>query len=85
MDNLIFFSRFGFVAFIYSQNRKCLVTQGEGVTVTSLPGITNRFKMAAASGFVPVKRQLVKSSPQKPFLIGVAGGSASGKVYTVRD
>jgi len=36
--------------------------------------------MASVSDFVPVRRELVKNTPPKPFLIGVAGGSASGKV-----
>jgi len=36
--------------------------------------------MASVSDFVPVRRELIKNTPPKPFLIGVAGGSASGKV-----
>jgi len=36
--------------------------------------------MASISDFVPVRRELIKNTPPKPFLIGVAGGSASGKV-----
>ena len=39
-----------------------------------------RINMASVAGFVPVRRELIKSTPPKPFLIGVAGGSASGKV-----
>jgi len=35
--------------------------------------------MASVSEFVPVRRELLKNTPPKPFLIGVAGGSASGK------
>ena len=52
----------------------------------SIPSLTesvgHRFllKMASVSDFVPVRRELIKSAPPKPFLIGVAGGSASGKV-----
>ena len=37
-------------------------------------------KMAAVSEFALSKRGLIKQTPPKPFLIGVAGGSASGKV-----
>lgn len=37
-------------------------------------------KMASVSEFMPVRRELIKNTPPKPFLIGVAGGSASGKV-----
>ncbi|CAH3160309.1 unnamed protein product [Pocillopora meandrina] len=35
--------------------------------------------MAAVSEFALSKRGLIKQTPPKPFLIGVAGGSASGK------
>jgi len=35
--------------------------------------------MSSGSEFIPVRRELIKNIPPKPFLIGVAGGSASGK------
>lgn len=63
-----------------------VVTQSSKVKSLSLPSLTESvghlflLKMASVSDFVPVRRELIKSTPPKPFLIGVAGGSASGKV-----
>lgn len=46
--------------------------------------VTLSLKMASVSEFVPVRRELIKNTPPKPFLIGVAGGSASGKVKVAK-
>lgn len=46
--------------------------------------VTLSLKMASVSEFAPVRRELIKNTPPKPFLIGVAGGSASGKVKVAK-
>ena len=61
-----------------------MLSRNRRVNCSSLPSLTvsvgHKIKMASVSEFVPVRRELLKNTPPKPFLIGVAGGSASGKV-----
>lgn len=57
--------------------------RSEQRTFPPVPDETNChlcLNMASISEFKLVRRELLKNTPPKPFLIGVAGGSASGKV-----